>query len=266
MKESCEYFQTLIEEEAEAPLTETESAALSAHLAACPDCRALQSAYAAIRDVLESDVQPPAGLAEDVMSRVRAFGSVSHPRRKSAPQRRTLAVAACLVLIAGIGVFSLLQNRMGGFSTVKQNESIAMDMAAPAEGRSADIAPAAGIAGEPIEEAAPEAMEPEEAFDVTADMSAAATSADNGAVYTRDDPAYVPERQADAFEALLSDARWPEGKPEAAWHVIAAVEYHGVIYEFLTDDGENYLLWQDAAEGLPVHSPGTVEDLWSVLG
>lgn len=264
MKESCKYFRLLIERAAELPLTKDEAAELSAHLALCPDCRALQGAYAAIGDVLNDDIQPPADFADSVMSRVRAYGAPPRPRRKNSPQRRALAAAACLVLIAGIGVFSLLRNRMGNFFAVKQNESIAMDMATPAEGRSA----ATNTAGveESIAEAAPEAMEPEEAFDVTADMSAAAYAADSGAAYTRENPAYVPEGQEDAFEALLSDARWPEGEPEAAWHVIAAVEHHGVIYEFLTDDGQNYLLWQDAAEGLPVHSPGTVEDLWSVLG
>ena len=38
-----------------------------------------------------------------------------------------------------------------------------------------------------------------------------------------------------------------------------------MIYEFLTDDAEDILLWQDAAEGVPIQSPGTVDDLWTAL-
>ena len=269
MREDCAYFRALIERSAEESLTETESAALSAHLAVCSECRALQSGYAAIRDALRADIEPPAALSETVMHRVRAYGAVPQPRRTNLPRRRALAAAACLVLLAGIGAFSLLRGRMGGFSAAAQTESIAMDMAAPVQARSADTAPAGGP--ELPESVPAPAAEPEEAFDdiaemamdSAADMGAAASSA---AVYTIENPAYVPEGREDAFRSLLSDARWPDGEPEAEWHAIAAVEYRGVIYEFLTDDGENYLLWRDAAEGLPVHSPGTVAELWAVLG
>ena len=267
MKKDCAYFRTLIERSAEEALTAEETAALSAHLAACPECRALQSGYAAIADVLRADVQPPAGFSEDVMRRVHAYGV----RRKSYARRRALAAAACLVLIAGVGAFSLLRGRMGGYSAAAQNESIAMDMAAPVQARSADTAPAGGAA-EPKDAPAP-AAEPEAALEPAAEMELAESSAadmeiaaDDSAAYTLENPAYVPEGREDDFQLLLSDARWPDGEPEAEWHAIAAVEYHGVIYEFLTDDGENYLLWRDAAEGLPVHSPGTVAELWAVLG
>ena len=44
------------------------------------------------------------------------------------------------------------------------------------------------------------------------------------------------------------------------------VEYNGVIYEFLTDDGGTALYWQDAAESVePLRSPGSVDDLWAVI-
>ena len=272
MRESCEYFRALIERSAEEALTEAESSALSAHLAVCAECRVMQSGYAAIRDALKAEIEPPAALSEDIMRRVRAYGAVSQPRRTNLLRRRALAAAACLVLLAGIGAFSLLRGRMGGFSAAAQTESIAMDMAAPVQARSADTAPAGGLE---IPESAPDPEEnaPEAAFDDIAEMAAAEDSAadmgaaeSSAAVYTIENPAYVPEGREDAFRSLLSDARWPDGEPEAAWHAIAAVEYRGVIYEFLTDDGENYLLWRDAAEGLPVHSPGTVAELWAVLG
>lgn len=189
-----------------------------------------------------------------------------HARPSKKPVRAwpRLAAAACLILMIGGGAFAALRGFGGGapMSAAAQSESSMITM---------DAMPAPEAAGPGPVMFAAEADEAEEAAadeapaEAPAAMDGAAQSM-SSPVYTRDAPASVPEGREADFEALLLDARWGDaGAPAADWSVIAAVEYRGVVYEFLTDENEEYLLWQDAAEGMPVHSPASVEALWAIL-
>ena len=98
-------------------------------------------------------------------------------------------------------------------------------------------------------------------------MDAAAAEAEaSHPLYTWENPASVPEWKEMEFVALLRTDRQESDISEAELTPLAAVEYHGVIYEFLTDSDESVLYWKDAAEGAMLNlSPGTAADLWSII-
>ena len=96
-----------------------------------------------------------------------------------------------------------------------------------------------------------------------AETSAAA----RGAEYTWENPAQVPEGREEDFQALIGAADMPEGLVEEDFQLFAAVEFHGVIYEFLQDETGTAMLWRDAAESAyPVPIAGTPADLWDIIG
>lgn len=290
MSIGCEYYESLLLRLPDGDFTDAEAEALREHLRTCRDCRRLFKALEAAATALEDDqAEPPAELAENVMERVYAAKNAaaaksSTTRRTKASNKRrwrNLAVAACLVLVVGGAAYfaSNLLGRVG--SSAHSAESIALDTAAvqaaeapaaaeaapePEEAAGADMTPAAG---EPMEEAAE--AEFSMAVDIAADEArseAAPTPAPRFAwpVTSWMEPAQVPEGMEEAFEAIITDSHEDASMTTAAWDVIAYVEYQGVIYEFLTDDGEEALLWRDAAEGLfPCLSPLTADALWALL-
>ena len=86
-------------------------------------------------------------------------------------------------------------------------------------------------------------------------------------VYTWEDPAQVPEGREEDFKALLGAADMPAGLTEEDFQLFTAVEFHGVIYEFLQDETETAMLWRDAAESTyALPSPGTPAELWDIIG
>lgn len=191
----------------------------------------------------------------------KAEDKTSRPARRPVRIWPRVLIAACAVLIIGGVAYGAIRVVNG-----ESVEELAASLPFAAklgvsEAPAAAVAEEAGGAGVyefsvTDDEEDTEAEEPAEAVTSRADRVAMTTGNTT-----------VPEGREADFEALLQDARWGEdGEPEAEWTVIANVEYNGVIYEFSTDEQEQYLRWRDAAEGMPVHSPGTVAELLDIIG
>lgn len=81
-------------------LSEREEAEVREHIAACPECKSVYDAFAALSGSVSQLEEPPEWLHEDIMS------AVSRERRKK-PRviwLRTLSAAACLALVVLAGV------------------------------------------------------------------------------------------------------------------------------------------------------------------
>lgn len=211
---------------------------------------------------------------------------VRREKRKGGKARRWIpvAAAACLVAVIGAGgaVMGLFSPKHAASEAavleeapVALSEQFALaDGAAEPEAAmkseaAAEEAPAEFAAPMPLpEEEIPMADMAEE--DTAAGGTDAALFAARNAghpVYTWEDPAQVPEGREADFQALLGAADMPEGLAEEDFQLFAAVEFHGVIYEFLQDETETAMLWRDAAESTyALPSPGTPADLWDIIG
>ena len=184
---------------------------------------------------------------------------------------KVLAIAACFAIILGGGgylatrLLSAIDLAGSGASQSAVLEEPHTVLNAAAEDAPQEWEPeAAAILTDGAANSMPAAMEAAETEEAA---DAGALSAARGAGYTWENPAYVPEGREGDFEALIQDAGWPDGVPQTAWQVFTAVEYQGIIYEFLTDPDGEYLLWRDAAETVvAIHSPGTVDELWDIIG
>ena len=301
MTKDCERWQARIQDRLDGTISPAEDAALEAHLAVCPECRALYDVLAALPELMAEDAaEPPAALADGVMSRIYAWeetqagDAAPDPVNINAARtaRKTggrawgrLAVAACLVLVIGGGVLA----GKGLFaSKAAASGSITLESAQEAPAPWPEAAPVMdGITEDNAAEAAPEeehlmAAEepatdgavPEEAAEgETADAAmdtapaAAAPAAARRAPSTWEDPDLVPAGREEDFQALIQAAPWPEGVAAEDLIPAAAVEYNGIIYEFLTDEGETLLFWRDAAESVdPIPSPAAPAALWDILG
>lgn len=97
---NCENALELMNRELDEALTAEESAALQAHLDACPDCRETWRQLHELDALLqESELEPPAALHDGVMRAIRQ-GQKRKPRRAWLPAA-AIAAAAALVLLAG---------------------------------------------------------------------------------------------------------------------------------------------------------------------
>lgn len=104
---TCEDYIDLISARLDGLLTHEEEQELEAHLADCPDCRALADQMAEIHAAFSDfeEIPAPEGFAKGVMGRIE---SLAEPKKTvvplfSRPQIRALAgLAACAVLCAGI--------------------------------------------------------------------------------------------------------------------------------------------------------------------
>ena len=277
MSMSCADYSDLILRLPDAELDADEAELLRTHLAACPDCRRVLRTVKNVSDDLADLEEAPGYLAENVMSRIRIQGMKEQAvnvrsnatagravRKKHARRRfgKVLAIAACFAIILSGGVY--LASRLLG----------AIDAAGSTASQSAVLEEPHTLTNAAAE--VPEASEPEAAagLDAGDTLFAAAAAAEEDAaaseqrmLYTWENPAQVPAGREADFEALVQDAGWQDGVPSTPWQVFAAVEYQGIIYEFLTDPDEEFLLWRDAAETVvAIHSPGTVDDLWDIIG
>ena len=96
---NCENALELMNRELDEALTAEESAALQAHLDACPDCRGTWRQLHELDALLrESELEPPAALHDGVMRAIRQ--EQRKPRRAWLPAA-AIAAAAALVLLAG---------------------------------------------------------------------------------------------------------------------------------------------------------------------
>ena len=97
---NCENALELMNRELDGALTEAESAALQAHLDACPDCRETRRQLHELDALLqESELEPPAALHDGVMQAIRQEKK-QRSRRAWVPAA-AIAAAAALVLLAG---------------------------------------------------------------------------------------------------------------------------------------------------------------------
>lgn len=97
---NCENALELMNRELDEALTEAESAALRAHLDACPDCRETWRQLHELDALLqENELEPPAALHDGVMQAIRQEQK-KKPRRAWVPAA-AIAAAAALVLLAG---------------------------------------------------------------------------------------------------------------------------------------------------------------------
>ena len=97
---NCKNALELMNRELDGALTEAESAALRAHLDACPDCRETWRQLHELDALLqESELEPPAALHDGVMQAIRQEKK-QRSRRAWVPAA-AIAAAAALVLLAG---------------------------------------------------------------------------------------------------------------------------------------------------------------------
>ena len=119
---NCEEYRALISCAVDGELTEEERRQLDAHLSECEDCRAYRDALLSLSEELQKPVDPPAELRERVMGSVRADVKKKKIRRFT----RYGSLAACLVLVASLGLLPRRGNAKGAEAP--------MLMAAPAAG------------------------------------------------------------------------------------------------------------------------------------
>lgn len=97
---NCENALELMNRELNEALTPEESAALQAHLDACPDCRETRRQLHELDALLQkSELEPPAALHDGVMQAIRQEKK-QRSRRAWVPAA-AIAAAAALVLLAG---------------------------------------------------------------------------------------------------------------------------------------------------------------------
>ena len=328
MSTSCEHYESLISRMLDGDLLPGEADALRDHIRTCKHCRGLCAALSAMTLSLREDpAEPPAGLKDSVMGRIRTWESEKAleeaaeavaaqapeaapaeeapeeefavpeyiPRVSRTPKKKnrwmpTLA-AACLMVVIGGSLFLTMGRGGSAESTAadsaeaqtyarSQPQSAADSGGLPQEAAEAvaeEAAPAALTMEEPEEiapaaEAGPaEAPEQEAAEPETEAAPQAPTADEEEADLTEEtghnlsNPASVPPGREADFEAILLDAGWPDGMPDVGWQVILAVEYNGEVYEFMTDDSRQYLLWRSSNQGPPAHASGSVSDLLALF-
>ena len=131
---NCEEYRAMISCAVDGELTEEEQRQLDAHLMACEDCRVYRNALRSLSEALQAPVEAPAALRSSVMGSVRA----EMRKKKIRAFRRYGSLAACLVLIASLGLLP----RMG---KAKSAEAPMMMHSAGTTESAAAAAPAAPV-------------------------------------------------------------------------------------------------------------------------
>ena len=116
-------------------LTDTERASVLSHMNTCPACRAYYEAMAG----LEGEESAPEGFAVRVMDAVRATPQVRVQRRTRRVWQRVATLAACAMLVVGLGWGS-------GLLDARMPAPEAADVADTAPNRSAEVADAPSAA------------------------------------------------------------------------------------------------------------------------
>ena len=106
----CEKALELISAQLDGPLAAADAAWLEAHLAACPDCRALQADFAALHHELPLlAARPPEELKDKVMEAVRAPKVTPFQGKKKQWQLRSLASLAAVLALVFVGGYGMRQ-------------------------------------------------------------------------------------------------------------------------------------------------------------
>lgn len=187
---SCDDALELISAKLDGPLSEEEAARLEEHLSACPACRALADDLGTLHMELPGlAAQPPAGLKQGVMERIRAAKVTPFQGQRRQWRWRSLAFLAAVLAIVVIGAGTMGQWRSDGFRGT--DSSLASEPAAggsEADSSGIEIAPAAtgpaqtesGTAAAGADDARPESQD----------------SVQTGSQDSRSIPAAVPEEPA----------------------------------------------------------------------
>ena len=238
----CENYELMIGAAVDGELSETEAAALRAHLETCENCRAYYTALREISGAIRSELSaPPAGLTERIMASVRAEAGETKEKKTAQiiPFRRyvrplSLAAAAALVLWAGVRVSHMRMGSASSSAAPAAGAMVTMSQAAAEE-------PQAPQAAEPMEEEA--AAAPAE-FDMMLETKAAASSAaDGGEAYfsiTRSDTGETLYAGADEeLLRLLTTPDQPEPIPDRESDFTLALDgsRSGEIWELWEEDG-----------------------------
>ncbi len=155
----CEQVREHLSAYLDKELTADLSAAVRAHLETCPDCRRLVEDLRATADLLARlPVRAaPEGLAGDVMREMQRRSILGSPEtavgqphertlaiRRARPWPRALAVAATLLLAAGIGLFAYLGGRLGSPAPSVELGGRSLDEPPAAAIKNGDLAVPAG--------------------------------------------------------------------------------------------------------------------------
>ena len=104
----CAYYQELISRLVDREITPEEGEELAAHARECDECRAVYSAFVSLSEMLSSDLaEPPEELSENVMAEIRRAELWKQNRKPRHHWRRWAALAACAVLVIGVGALTL---------------------------------------------------------------------------------------------------------------------------------------------------------------
>ena len=129
-----EYFEQLCSNSVDGTLTDSEKQKLEEHLAECPSCAALKEDLEQMRSLMTVDEEPPAGLHDSIMERLRQEAPVEVVAPQK-PMRRmpvfTMVAAAAVVVLVVLG-----GGLMPAFSTVGSSGSTASESASADAGDS----------------------------------------------------------------------------------------------------------------------------------
>ena len=106
---ACDKYQEMISALLDGELTEEEQTQVRAHIASCAECRAMYEAFSALNAAVSADVDVPESLHDGIMARVHSAETATKTQGKLTVLRRTVSLAACLVVIVGT-VFALRNN------------------------------------------------------------------------------------------------------------------------------------------------------------
>ena len=113
----CSYYQELISRMLDEDLSPVEQGVLEAHLPNCEACAAMYKSFSALSQALEDQLEePPESLRYNVMAEIRR-AEIRKKNRLSRPMKIILSTAACLALIAGISMGSIVLRPKGAASS-----------------------------------------------------------------------------------------------------------------------------------------------------
>ena len=110
---SCKEYELLLQQLADGELPPAQKARLWEHLDSCPHCREQWQFLLTLRDSFASmEAEVPSGLHENIMEAVRRTPQQT-PRKKALRWSHYAAMAACLLLVLGLGWGTLFGGRGG---------------------------------------------------------------------------------------------------------------------------------------------------------
>lgn len=259
----CGYFEKIIYRLPDDDLTPAEREELETHVAECDSCRTLYDAMAAARESLTERIAVPEGFSKRVMKGVHAeekamkAEAAANARKANAKKHWRFGdlglIAACVAMV--VVVLNVVYGDLGRRDTTESAAEAAPMMLEEAAAEAAPMMleeaadPETAAATGAAPEAAPAAIEPMEAADMTTEAALdggmensakAADSAPAEVLIMDENGSLVGTLDDDTLAALLTDADGSTAGTDAppTW----TVETDGAVYElFVMDD---ILFWR----------------------